>query len=339
MYQRSKQAHSLPPSSPVSASSKSCTTHPSCSLSISSESCGLIPDLTCGEHQPESISHHSISSSSDSDCFQNSNYFLSMRNIMSGNAIITCHPAHKIAPIFGDGVITASMFLDWENACDDFFEAAKDPILDVFEVTGGLHHSRINAFICNDKPRLHGLTFEVFMAKLQDVFLLTDWNQEVLQKILNSRMTLDSLFFNCSTIWLRTYVKSWKNCQSSWQPWICFHYRSGWMQWQKQICTWLRLQDVDAIALHCTWDLLMDIAKHTFTGNCCQENSNGTWVSDGVIFSLGINVVLPACSPVSSCTFSTRLPILVKIALVPLQTPSLGLRFLRIITSNHGNTH
>ena len=87
------------------------------------------------------------------------------------------------------------------------------------------------------------------------------------------------------------------------------------------------------------WDLLIDIAKHTFTGNCCQENSNGTWVSHGVIFSLGMNVILPACSPVSSHTSSTWLLILVTIILVPLQTPSPGLEFLRIITGLTTHTH
>ena len=79
------------------------------------ESCGSILDLTGGPHQTQYFEHCSNSSSSDSDL------------------------AHKIAPVLGDGIISASTFLDWENACDDFFKAAKDPISDdkkVSKVTG-----------------------------------------------------------------------------------------------------------------------------------------------------------------------------------------------------------
>jgi hypothetical protein len=48
----------------------------------------------------------------------------------------------------------------------------------------------------------------------------------------------------------------------------------------------------------------------------------------------GINVVFPACSPVNSCTSSTRLFVLVTTPQEPLQTPSSGLRFLKITTGH-----
>jgi hypothetical protein len=43
--------------------------------------------------------------------------------------------------VLSDGIITPGALLDWENACDDFFVTAKDPIADdkkVLKITGGL---------------------------------------------------------------------------------------------------------------------------------------------------------------------------------------------------------
>ena len=84
----------------------------------------------------------------------------------------------------------------------------------------------------------------------------------------------------------------------------------------------------------CPWDLLIDIAKQTLTGNCLLQNSNGTWVLEGEMLSLGMQVVLPACDPVNNLTSKTLLLILVTIPLDPLQTPSPGFRFLKIITGH-----
>jgi hypothetical protein len=50
------------------------------------------------------------------------------------------------------------------------------------------------------------------------------------------------------------------------------------------------------------------------------------------MLNLGINVVVPACDPVNSLTSKTLLLILVTIPRNPLQTPSPGFRFLKIIT-------
>ena len=120
---------------------------------------------------------------------------------MTGFAVITCHLAHKVAPVFGEGVISVSTFLDWENACDNFFEAAKEPITEdkkVSKVTDGLHHSQINSFVWINKGHLHGLMFMEFITELHEVFLPADCDQDILQKILNSRMSSDSSFFDWS---------------------------------------------------------------------------------------------------------------------------------------------
>ncbi|KDR78151.1 hypothetical protein GALMADRAFT_46851, partial [Galerina marginata CBS 339.88] len=193
---RITQARSLPPPSPDSASFTPIPSHRARSLSVSSSSDGTIPNLT-GE-----LRDLSDSSSSDSslDYLPNNIQFHSSK--MAGTASVTRHPAHKIAPVFGEGLITAAALLEWENACDDFFDAAKDPIpadKKVSKVTGGLHHTRINTYVRNNKARLNGLTFDTFMAELREVFLPTDWDQEVLQKILNSRMATDASFFDWST--------------------------------------------------------------------------------------------------------------------------------------------
>ena len=52
------------------------------------------------------------------------------------------------------------------------------------------------------------------------------------------------------------------------------------------------------------------------------------------MLNLGINVVAPACDPVNNLTSRTLFLILVTIPLDPLQTPSPGFRFLRIITGH-----
>ena len=59
-------------------------------------------------------------------------------------------------------------------------------------------------------------------------------------------------------------------------------------------------------------------------------------MSVGVSLMHGMNIVWPACSPVNSQTSNTRqwFPILVMIPCDPLQTPSLALRFHRIITGH-----
>ena len=84
----------------------------------------------------------------------------------------------------------------------------------------------------------------------------------------------------------------------------------------------------------CPCDLLMVIAKQTLTGNCRRQNSKGTWVFDGVKPRRGMNVVVPACSPVNSLTSKTRLLSRVTTARVPLQTPSPGFKFLNTITGH-----
>jgi len=33
----------------------------------------------------------------------------------SGMAAVALHPGHKVAPVLGEGIITPSMLLDWEN--------------------------------------------------------------------------------------------------------------------------------------------------------------------------------------------------------------------------------
>ena len=64
------------------------------------------------------------------------------------------------------------------------------------------------------------------------------------------------------------------------------------------------------------------------------NKTQGIWVSVGVRLMHEMNIVWPACSPVNSWTSNTQqwFPILVMIPHDPLQTPSLALRFHRIIT-------
>ena len=41
-------------------------------------------------------------------------------------ATVASHPGHRVAPVLSDGMVTPSVLLDWENACDDFFVTAKE---------------------------------------------------------------------------------------------------------------------------------------------------------------------------------------------------------------------
>ena len=115
-------------------------------------------------------------------------------------ATIAHHPGHKVIPFLNDGIITPGALLDWENACDDFFVAAKEPIPEnkkVSKVTVGLQNLHMTVYIRNIRVCLHTLTFSEFLSKLCGTFLLPDWDTDTLQTILAARMTLDQSFYNC----------------------------------------------------------------------------------------------------------------------------------------------
>lgn len=117
-------------------------------------------------------------------------------------ATVARHPGHKVAPVLSDGVTTPVTLLDWENACDDFFAACKEPIADkkkVSKVTGGPQNNHISEYIRNNHARLHSLNFPEFMAELQETFLPTDWAKETHHKILAACMALDQSFYNFCT--------------------------------------------------------------------------------------------------------------------------------------------
>ncbi|KAF8798986.1 hypothetical protein BYT27DRAFT_7319795, partial [Phlegmacium glaucopus] len=184
---RITQTRSLPPLSPVPTTPSRSLTEPA-----PSDSSDDLPDLTCNLRN--------LSSDSSSDSFPIA-FVTPASKMTSVNAVVIRHPAHKNAPVFGEGAITAAALLDWENACDDFF-LARDPVPEdkkVAKVTGGLHNTAINTYIRNNRVHLNTLTFPAFMTELHEVFLPTDWDQDVLQKILNSRMSLGESFFDWST--------------------------------------------------------------------------------------------------------------------------------------------
>jgi hypothetical protein len=148
----------------------------------------LIPDLPHVLHSV-SIKSSSVSlatSSSESSASDFNSQLLAQKfTLMSSNATatVTLHPGHKVAPVLSNGIVTPGALLDWENACDDFFVAAKEPITDdkkVSKVTGGLQNSRISVYVRNNRARLHALTFPIFMSELRETFLPADWDKDTL---------------------------------------------------------------------------------------------------------------------------------------------------------------
>ena len=96
---------------------------------------------------------------------------------------MACHLGHRVSPVLTNDMVTPGVLLDWENACDDFFVAAKELIADdkkVSKVTGSLQNSRIGVYIRNNRTCLHALTFPVFMSELRETFLPADWNKNIL---------------------------------------------------------------------------------------------------------------------------------------------------------------
>src|ERR1700755_3294998 len=78
----------------------------------------------------------------------------------------------------------------------------------------------------------------------------------------------------------------------------------------------------------------MVMAKQSLTGNCFLVNLKEFSSSEGWLGTLGIKTVSPACCPVISLTSKTLLLYLVKIPLLPLQTPCDWCKFFRIITGH-----
>ena len=107
-----------------------------------------------------------------------------------------------MAPFLNDGIITPRALLDWENTCDDFFVAAKEPVPEdkkVLKVTVGLQNSCICDYIRNNWTCLHALTFTEFMSELHETFLPANWDKDTLQKIVATRMTLNQSFYDFCT--------------------------------------------------------------------------------------------------------------------------------------------
>ena len=84
----------------------------------------------------------------------------------------------------------------------------------------------------------------------------------------------------------------------------------------------------------CPCALLVDIANHGLTGNCCLFSVKGNSVSDGAIVILGINTQFPLFIPLAISASITFTPSFNIMSQVPFLSPFPGpaLRFLKRIT-------
>ena len=181
-----------------------CPASSSLVINTSSDIPDVIPDLL---HVLHAASIQSSSVSLASFPFESAASVINSQHLVQQSASMSCgvtasvarHPAHRVAPVLSDGMVTPGVLLDWENACDDFFVAAKEPIADdkkVSNVTGSLQNSHISIYIKNNRAHLHALTFPVFMSELCETFLPADWDKNILRKIRTARMSINQSFYD-----------------------------------------------------------------------------------------------------------------------------------------------
>jgi len=153
------------------------------------------------------VSDSDSTSSDSSDLSSSLLYSYNTMPLVVSSAIVTRHAAHKIPPVLGDGVVTPACLQEWENACADFFDAAKEPIAEdkkVAKITGGFQNNNIRNWFASARTRIHALTFTDLMDELRETFLPLNWEQDTKKEVLTTCMTDNQSFFDFSTkmIWL-----------------------------------------------------------------------------------------------------------------------------------------
>ena len=108
---------------------------------------------------------------------------------MSTTTVTPCVEHHSLhhAPILTAGVPTPVVLLEFEDACEDFFANAKGGVNDDVKVTCILPSFKdpiLRGWISSDCPHLSTLPFAEFMKLLRSEFLLKNWEDELLSKIL-----------------------------------------------------------------------------------------------------------------------------------------------------------
>ncbi|KAF8952615.1 hypothetical protein BDZ97DRAFT_1681162, partial [Flammula alnicola] len=111
-------------------------------------------------------------------------------NAVSEIAIITVN--HKTAPEVSDGTISPAVLQEWEDQCRAFFSKRKIPEADeVREIVTSncFKKDRIKHWIKVNRDKLlqPDYKFDTLLASLRKLFLVADWDQDILREVINAK--------------------------------------------------------------------------------------------------------------------------------------------------------
>ncbi|KAF8963683.1 hypothetical protein BDZ97DRAFT_1819911, partial [Flammula alnicola] len=127
-------------------------------------------------------------------------------NAVSDIATITIN--HKTAPEISDGTLSPAVLQEWEDQCRAFFAKRKIPEADeVREIVTSncFKKDRIKHWIKINRAKLleADYTFDMLLASLRKLFLVADWDQDILREVVNAKMRPDETFQDYSSRVLR----------------------------------------------------------------------------------------------------------------------------------------
>jgi len=114
------------------------------------------------------------------------------------------HPVINHPPVFSEGQITAKELMIFEQDCEAYFLNAKggDPKDQrVARIITAFKDPLVRDWITSNRETLVKLTFDEFMKQLRDMFLPTDWEENVRTQILGSKMPRNERFI----LWAQGY--------------------------------------------------------------------------------------------------------------------------------------
>ena len=126
---------------------------------------------------------------------------MSTNTTNTSTPLVEHHSLHH-APIITAGVLTPSILLEFEDACEDFFANAKGGVNADVQVTRILPSFKdpiIRGWIASDCLHLSTLKFDVFMKLLRSKFLSKQWEDELLSKILRDHLRPGQEFLTWAT--------------------------------------------------------------------------------------------------------------------------------------------
>ncbi|KAF8957174.1 hypothetical protein BDZ97DRAFT_1707222 [Flammula alnicola] len=115
---------------------------------------------------------------------------------------------HKTPPEISDGALSPAVLQEWEDQCLAYFAKRKvvkeDEVREIV-TSNCFKKDRIKHWIKTNRAKLlePAYTFDTLLASLRKLFLVADWDQDILRTVVNAKMHPDESFEMYSTRVLR----------------------------------------------------------------------------------------------------------------------------------------